>query len=328
MVLLLLVLLVRRRRQKGRKVSPEVESRKDHSKRKSRRVWPDNGTALSADNPSRTRSSSDLDQGSRVDKSDAAQQRVELGAAMHRAASSWVESSRERALSPLAASTLPSAGLPAARPALPPIGATNSSLPSVIEDVEEDGIDVGQHWAFGEEAAHALRAVRFAPTLPPFEEVGSLPASTQFDAANRVLSKEAQRRLLSVRQSRSVLEGTQALEGTPSLRSEARPAPPLGGGNPVLMRSAPSVGGGLLPVRPAPQLESSPHQRRPSAPKVLELTGGGGTTLQPGFRGPDQPGARVATLQPSAERAALEMIAPTRRTPLPSAIVDASLGLL
>ena len=238
---------------------------------------------------------------------------------MHRAASSWVESSRERALLPLAASTLPSAGLPAARPALPPIGATNSSLPSVIEDVEEDGVDVGQHWAFGEEATHALSAARFAPTLPPFEEVGPLPASTQFGAANHVLSKEAQRRLLSVRQGRSVLEGTQALEGTPSLRSEARPAPPLGGGNPVLVRSAPSVGGGLLPVRPAPQLESSPHQGQLSASRgVLDLTGGGSAALQPEFRGPDQPGARVATLQPGAERAALEMFAPTRCAPLPS----------
>ena len=301
-MLLLLVLLVRRRRQKGRKVSPEVEYGKDDTDDDD---GDDSGDTSAPEPPT-----------------------VGSGAAMGGAAAGGDAGEAGGH----AASTLPSlrssAGLPAARPALPPIGATNSSLPSVIEDVEEDGIDVCQHWAFGEEAAHALRAVRFAPTLPPFEEVGSLPASTQFDAANRALSKEAQRRLLSVRQSRSVLEGTQALEGTPSLRSEARPAPPLGGGNPVLMRSAPSVGGGLLPVRPAPQLESSPHQRRPSAPKVLELTGGGGTTLQPGFRGPDQPGARVATLQPSAERAALEMIAPTRRTPLPSAIVDASLSLL
>ena len=105
------------------------------------------------------------------------------------------------------------------------------------------------------------------------------------------------------RQSRIVLEGTQA-----------RPAPSLGG-DPVPVRPAPSIGSGLLPVRPAPRLKSGRRQRRLSASKVLELTGGGGSTAhQPGFRA-----ARVAPVQPGAERAALEMFAPTRRAPLPSA---------
>ena len=301
-VCLLLVFLLRRRRQKFRKVSPEAESRKEPHKRKSYRVSSDE-SLVGPSGAERVRATLN-------------EQRVELGAAMHRAASGSVESSSKRALPPLEASALPSSELPATRLALPPIGAANSSRPLVTEGVEEE--DVGQHWAFGfgekqlasaenverdgiddvcqysavrEEAARSLSAARLAP------------------AANRVLSKEAlgaqtvQERQTRFRQSRIVLEGTQA-----------RPAPSLGG-DPVPVRPAPSIGSGLLPVRPAPRLKSGRRQRRLSASKVLELTGGGGSTAhQPGFRA-----ARVAPVQPGAERAALEMFAPTRRAPLPSA---------
>ena len=301
-VCLLLVFLLRRRRQKFRKVSPEAESRKEPHKRKSYRVSSDE-SLVGPSGAERVRATLN-------------EQRVELGAAMHRAASGSVESSSKRALPPLEASALPSSELPATRLALPPIGAANSSRPLVTEGVEEE--DVGQHWAFGfgekqlasaenverdgiddvcqysavrEEAARSLSAARLAP------------------ATNRVLSKEAlgaqtvQERQTRFRQNRIVLEGTQA-----------RPAPSLGG-DPVPVRPAPSIGSGLLPVRPAPRLKSGRRQRRLSASKVLELTGGGGSTAhQPGFRA-----ARVAPVQPGAERAALEMFAPTRRAPLPSA---------
>ena len=271
-VCLLLVFLLRRRRQKFRKVSPEAESRKEPHKRKSYRVSSDE-SLVGPSGAERVRATLN-------------EQRVELGAAMHRAASGSVESSSKRALPPLEASALPSSELPATRLALPPIGAANSSRPLVTEGVEEE--DVGQHWAFGfgekqlasaenverdgiddvcqysavrEEAARSLSAARLAP------------------AANRVLSKEAlgaqtvQERQTRFRQSRIVLEGTQA-----------RPAPSLGG-DPVPVRPAPSIGSGLLPVRPAPRLKSGRRQRRLSASKVLELTGGGGSTAhQPGFR--------------------------------------------
>ena len=301
-VCLLLVFLLRRRRQKFRKVSPEAESRKEPHKRKSYRVSSDE-SLVGPSGAERVRATLN-------------EQRVELGAAMHRAASGSVESSSKRALPPLEASALPSSELPATRLALPPIGAANSSRPLVTEGVEEE--DVGQHWAFGfgekqlasaenverdgiddvcqysavrEEAARSLSAARLAP------------------ATNRVLSKEAlgaqtvQERQTRFRQNRIVLEGTQA-----------RPAPSLGG-DPVPVRPAPSIGSGLLPVRPAPRLKSGRRQRRLSASKVLELTGGGGSTAhQPGFRA-----ARVAPVQPGAERAALEMFAPTRRAPLPPA---------
>ena len=251
-VCLLLVFLLRRRRQKFRKVSPEAESRKEPHKRKSYRVSSDE-SLVGPSGAERVRATLN-------------EQRVELGAAMHRAASGSVESSSKRALPPLEASALPSSELPATRLALPPIGAANSSRPLVTEGVEEE--DVGQHWAFGfgekqlasaenverdgiddvcqysavrEEAARSLSAARLAP------------------ATNRVLSKEAlgaqtvQERQTRCRQSRIVLEGTQA-----------RPAPSLGG-DPVPVRPAPSIGSGLLPVRPAPRLKSAADAKENSA---------------------------------------------------------------
>ena len=251
-VCLLLVFLLRRRRQKFRKVSPEAESRKEPHKRKSYRVSSDE-SLVGPSGAERVRATLN-------------EQRVELGAAMHRAASGSVESSSKRALPPLEASALPSSELPATRLALPPIGAANSSRPLVTEGVEEE--DVGQHWAFGfgekqlasaenverdgiddvcqysavrEEAARSLSAARLAP------------------ATNRVLSKEAlgaqtvQERQTRFRQSRIVLEGTQA-----------RPAPSLGG-DPVPVRPAPSIGSGLLPVRPAPRLKSAADAKENSA---------------------------------------------------------------
>ena len=158
-----------------------------------------------------------------------------------------------------AASTLPSlrssAGLPAARPALPPIGATNSSLLSVIEVVEEDGLGVGSstssstfsstsssksaHWAFGKKAAHAPSAARLVPTLP-----GARAATQEPSAERAALEMFAPTRRASLPS--AIVDESLALVST------WRPAPARPSASPTALpppstwRTAPS-----LPSRPS-----------------------------------------------------------------------------